>query len=595
MRCRPARCGDRCARRSCRIGLQARRRPARSGAGAVEGDGAGHLTDADRAGRALVLGGDHDGEGAGLAGLELAGAAEHGRDDDLVGGLHGRVDLGAGAELGAERDVEAARGRLDGELDGERRRDDPRHHDVRGRAGVEVGDVGGERVSARARERVLTQADVGGGAVVERDLALELAHGARVVEVTREDLEAGGGGVAAGRVDVEAGGDRARRAALIGIVGTDGHIVIAGGRPVVSARQHQSGQHAQHEGEATHRKTPDRLEWLEACATAIPAPRIAKPASCDDRRRRTACAWSHRGAGARTIAPRTVDPAPAVAGAGAGRGSRWVRGTDRSSAVDLCSVRVAEFSFDTLLYEGASTLVYAGVREPDGAPVVAKMVRDAHRSLTHEYRVLQKVVGSRVVVALGLFEGSDGPVLVERRYGSSSLAAALRPGRFTVRRALRVALQVAQACGQVHAARFIHRDIKPANILYDAGDETATLCDFGTAAELPVNARALPVCDLVGTPAYVSPEHTGRTREGCDVRSDLYSLGITLYELLTGGLPFPDKDLLEIVAAQLSRLPEPPHHRVPSVPLVVSEIVRKLLAKLPDERYQSARGLAADL
>ncbi|TMQ16226.1 MAG: GAF domain-containing protein [Deltaproteobacteria bacterium] len=258
-------------------------------------------------------------------------------------------------------------------------------------------------------------------------------------------------------------------------------------------------------------------------------------------------------------------------------------------------MRVAEFSFDTLLYEGASTLVYAGVREPDGAPVVAKMVRDAHRSLTHEYRVLQKVVGSRVVVALGLFEGSDGPVLVERRYGSSSLAAALRPGRFTVRRALRVALQVAQACGQVHAARFIHRDIKPANILYDAGDETATLCDFGTAAELPVNARALPVCDLVGTPAYVSPEHTGRTREGCDVRSDLYSLGITLYELLTGGLPFPDKDLLEIVAAQLSRLPEPPHHRVPSVPLVVSEIVRKLLAKLPDERYQSARGLAADL
>src|SRR6185295_17248010 len=135
----------------------------------------------------------------------------------------------------------------------------------------------------------------------------------------------------------------------------------------------------------------------------------------------------------------------------------------------------------------------------------------------------------------------------------------------------------------------------PANLLYDAQTEAITLCDFGTAAELPVNARALPVGDLIGTPAYGSPEHTGRTREGCDVRSDLYSLGATLYELLTGAVPFPDKDILVVVAAQLSRLPEPPHLRVPTIPHVVSEIAMKLLAKLPDERYQSARGLAADL
>ena len=258
-------------------------------------------------------------------------------------------------------------------------------------------------------------------------------------------------------------------------------------------------------------------------------------------------------------------------------------------------MRVADFSFNLLLYEGASTLVYAGVREPDGTPVVAKLVGHGRRNLTHEYLVLEKVAGPGVVEAFGLFEGNVGPVLVQRRFGAGSLADALRAGRFPVPRALRVALQLAQVCARLHAARVIHRDIKPANILYDPHAEVIALGDFGIAAELPVNARALPVGDLVGTPGYVSPEHTGRTSEGCDARSDLYSLGVTLYELLTGELPFTERNLLEIVAAHLSKVPESPHQRVPSIPPVVSDLVMKLLAKLPGERYQSARGLAIDL
>ena len=258
-------------------------------------------------------------------------------------------------------------------------------------------------------------------------------------------------------------------------------------------------------------------------------------------------------------------------------------------------MKVADCSFDTLLYEGSSTLVYAGVRDSDGAAVVAKIVGRGQRNLTHEYSVLEKVAGPGVVEALGLFESGVGPVLVQRRFGSGSLGDALAAGRFTVPRALRVALQLARVCERVHAARIVHRDIKPANILYDPKTDQIALGDFGIAAELPVNARALPVGDLIGTPGYVSPEHTGRTRGGCDVRSDLYSLGVTLYELLTGGLPFTERHLIEIVAAHLSKVPESPHHRLPSIPPVVSDIVMKLLAKLPDERYQSARGLASDL
>ena len=258
-------------------------------------------------------------------------------------------------------------------------------------------------------------------------------------------------------------------------------------------------------------------------------------------------------------------------------------------------MRVAGYSFDSLLYEGSSTLVYAGTRDSDRAAVVGKLVRDGHSSLKHEYRLLEKVAGPGVVEALGVFEGAGGPVLVEYRFGSGTLVDALRAGRFTVPRALRVALQMARACARIHAARVIHRDFKPANILCGPAAEVVVLCDFGSAAELPVNARALPVSDMMGTPSYVAPEQTGRTSEGCDARSDLYSLGVTLYELLTGALPFPHEELLAVVAAHLSKVPASPKDRVPSIPPVVSEIVMKLLAKQPDERYQSALGLASDL
>ena len=178
--------------------------------------------------------------------------------------------------------------------------------------------------------------------------------------------------------------------------------------------------------------------------------------------------------------------------------------------------------------------------------------------------------------ALGYVEDGERPILVQRRFGTGSLAEALRDGRFSVERVLRIARQLAHVLARVHGARVVHRDIKPANILYDAASEQIALGDFGISAELPVNAHALPVGDLIGTPAYASPEHTGRTRTGCDARSDLYSLGVTLYELLTGTRPFPEHQLLELVAAHLSKVPEAPHHRVAEIPAMVSQLVMKL-------------------
>ncbi len=100
---------------------------------------------------------------------------------------------------------------------------------------------------------------------------------------------------------------------------------------------------------------------------------------------------------------------------------------------------------------------------------------------------------------------------------------------------------------------------------------------------------------LEGTLAYISPEQTGRMNRDLDYRTDFYSFGVTLYELLTGLLPFPSTDALELVHSHLARLPPPPHAIAPELPLAVSAIVRKLLAKNPEDRYQSAYGFAADL
>ena len=257
-------------------------------------------------------------------------------------------------------------------------------------------------------------------------------------------------------------------------------------------------------------------------------------------------------------------------------------------------MRVGSFTFDTLLYEGADTRVWSGT-DAGGAPVIARWVGPGHRDLTHEHLVLAKVAGPGVVASLGVFEAGGGQLLIQPRFGAGSLAGVVQAGRLELRRALEIGLALARVCARIHDARIIHRDLRPGTVLYDPATGAIAIGDFALAAELPVDARALPAGDRVGTPGYMSPEHAGRTAQGCDVRSDLYSVGVTLYELITGELPFGDRERPELAAEPPPRLAEPPHGRVPSIPPVVGEIAMKLLADLPDERYQSARGLAGDL
>ena len=182
-----------------------------------------------------------------------------------------------------------------------------------------------------------------------------------------------------------------------------------------------------------------------------------------------------------------------------------------------------------------------------------------------------------------IFQNSGGEPL-ERRIGQLP----------EVPEFLSLAIAITAAVAKVHALGLIHKDIKPANIMVDSHDR-ALLTGFGAASRSPRERQtAQPPQALAGTLPYMSPEQTGRMNRSIDSRSDLYSLGITLYELLTGRLPFTAMDPLDWIHCHVARRPASPRGLRPQVPEVIEQILLKLLAKSADERYQTALGLEAD-
>ena len=169
-------------------------------------------------------------------------------------------------------------------------------------------------------------------------------------------------------------------------------------------------------------------------------------------------------------------------------------------------------------------------------------------------------------------------------------------GRWRSEDFLRLAVALSATLGGLHQRGLIHKDIKPTNILVDVATDQIKLTGFGMASRLPRERQAPDPPEVIaGTLAYMAPEQTGRMNRSVDSRSDLYSLGVTLYEMLTGGLPFTASDPMEWVHCHIARQAEAPSERASGIPEVLSSIVMKLLAKTTEERYQTAAGVEADL
>src|SRR5262245_7313105 len=215
--------------------------------------------------------------------------------------------------------------------------------------------------------------------------------------------------------------------------------------------------------------------------------------------------------------------------------------------------------------------------------------------LTHEYELKDELDGTWAVRPLDLVRDAGRTMLVLEDAGGEPLEMLLG-GPMSMGRFLRVAVAVASALGRLHQRGLVHKDIKPANILLNEATGEVRLTGFGIASRVVRERQAPhPPETIAGTLAYMAPEQTGRMNRSVDSRSDLYALGVTFYQMLTGALPFTATEAMEWVHCHLARRPAAPAEWLKEIPGAISAIVMKLLAKRAEDRYQTAAGLENDL
>lgn len=253
-----------------------------------------------------------------------------------------------------------------------------------------------------------------------------------------------------------------------------------------------------------------------------------------------------------------------------------------------------------VLYDSPRTRVVRAT-DDDGRLVVVKSVRDDTvganaRSRTRREAALLEQVGPGSVPRVVRCELGASAALVTEDLGGIALDTCLDEVRGSAARVLDVAIGLADALSSVHAAGVLHRDVTPGNVLLHPETDRVWLIDFDLASPAPrLVASAAPLRTLEGTPPYLAPEQTGRMNRVVDQRSDLYSVGATLYELVAGRPPFVCDTLRAYAHAHLARTPERPESLVVGLPTSFLDVVLTLLSKRPEDRYQSAAGLAIDL
>src|SRR5216684_1062961 len=229
------------------------------------------------------------------------------------------------------------------------------------------------------------------------------------------------------------------------------------------------------------------------------------------------------------------------------------------------------------------------------APAGEHTARESLKRLEHEYALRAVLDPDWAARPVALAPRGGRMTLVLEDPGGEPLdrllGGPMEPTQF-----LRIAIPLAAALRRMHEQGLIHKDIKPANVLVDTASGGAWLTGFGIASRLPREHRGPEPPEVIaGTLAYMAPEQTGRMNRSVDSRSDLYALGVTFYEMLTGTLPFTAAEPMEWVHCHIARQPLAPAVRRKDVPHSVSGIITKLLAKTAEERYQTAAGLESDL
>ncbi|MBW4513558.1 MAG: diguanylate cyclase [Scytonematopsis contorta HA4267-MV1] len=253
------------------------------------------------------------------------------------------------------------------------------------------------------------------------------------------------------------------------------------------------------------------------------------------------------------------------------------------------------------IHHGKVTVVYRGKSKHKQQSVAIKLLKSQYPTLEeitrlrHEYKVIKDLNIGGVVKTYSLEKYQNAFALILEDFGGQSLSKILISRKLTISECLQIAIALASILIDLYQVEIIHKDIKPSNIIINVETGQVKLADFGLSSRLLLEKQTIRNPNfLEGTLAYMAPEQTGRMNRSIDYRTDFYSLGVTLYEMLTGRLPFTSHEPLELVHCHIAKQPVLPYQLL-QIPKVVSDIVMKLLAKNAEERYQSAAGLKFDL
>jgi PAS domain S-box-containing protein len=265
-------------------------------------------------------------------------------------------------------------------------------------------------------------------------------------------------------------------------------------------------------------------------------------------------------------------------------------------------MELSRYSLESLREDGEFVLYRDENSNQTGSPSVLLLAPaskhpalETLRKIEREFSLKDLLDSAWAVRPLTISQKNGQMTLVLENPGGETLDRFL-PGPLDMGLFLRLAVGIATALIGVHKREFIHKDIKPANILVNSATGQVRLMGFGIASRLPRERQSPEAPEFIaGSLPYMAPEQTGRMNRSIDSRSDLYSLGVTLYEMSTGRLPFTASDPMEWVHCQIARQPVSPRERTPTIPAPVSAIIMKLLAKTAEERYQTAVGLERDL
>lgn len=266
-------------------------------------------------------------------------------------------------------------------------------------------------------------------------------------------------------------------------------------------------------------------------------------------------------------------------------------------------VNIPGYQIGSKIYEGNKTIIYNGIRLNDGISVLLKFLYADYPDLNDidklkkQYILNQQIHSNNIIKIYSIEYYEKTPILILEYFGGESLNNIFNSSKkIKLIDFLEIAVEISQGLIDIHNNNIIHKTIIPSHIIVNMKDKIAKLTGFENSTLFSEGINSLDkITELETMLNYISPEQTGRMNSSIDYRTDFYSLGVVFYELLTGFLPFKAEDNSGMIHCHLAVKPIAPVEMDSNIPQAISDIIMKLMEKMPDNRYQSAVSLKWDL